>query len=85
MSLVPFQQFALISQLCSNSQGSYFNDYCNWQRIQEFQQFAFESPVKGESILLHSICIEEKAVKNDHKILLDETGGDLVIKHRQQR
>merc|ERR1711974_450975 len=25
-------------------QGSYFNDYCNWQRIQEFRQFAFESP-----------------------------------------
>jgi len=25
-------------------QGSYFNDYCNWQRIEEFRQFAFESP-----------------------------------------
>ena len=56
-----FQQYALFSQLCSNMQGSYFNDYCNWQRIQEFRQFAFESPVKREFI--HSICIGQNVAK----------------------
>lgn len=25
-------------------QGHYFNDYCNWRRIPEFQDFAFNSP-----------------------------------------
>ena len=29
-------------------QGSYFNDYCNWQTIQEFREFAFESQVKED-------------------------------------
>ncbi|GBN56369.1 hypothetical protein AVEN_173548-1 [Araneus ventricosus] len=24
--------------------GHYFDDYCNWQRIEEFKKFAFESP-----------------------------------------
>ena len=24
--------------------GSYFNDYCNWQTIDEFRDFAFNSP-----------------------------------------
>ena len=39
--------FTFFLQLRSDRlQGSYFNDYCNWQRIEEFRQFAFESPVK---------------------------------------
>ena len=24
--------------------GYYFNDYCNWQKIEEFKDFAFNSP-----------------------------------------
>ena len=25
-------------------QGAYFNDYCNWQQIEQFRDFAFNSP-----------------------------------------
>ena len=26
------------------SQGAYFNDYCNWEKIPQFRDFVFNSP-----------------------------------------
>ena len=28
----------------NDAEGAYFDDYCNWQRISQFEKFVFESP-----------------------------------------
>jgi len=27
-----------------DTEGAYFDDYCNWQRVPQFRKFVFESP-----------------------------------------
>ena len=41
MKLYSKYAFALLTL---SDQGAYFNDYCNWQTIQQFKDFAFNSP-----------------------------------------
>jgi len=40
-------------------QGSYFNDYCNWQDIPEFEDFAFNSPAKeiAATLMKSKYCV----------------------------
>ncbi|XP_002738455.1 uncharacterized protein LOC100372635 [Saccoglossus kowalevskii] len=51
--------------------GSYFNDYCNWERFDEFKQFVFESPAAG--IVGKLMNAKEVVFYHDH-VLTKEPG-----------
>jgi ectoine hydroxylase-related dioxygenase (phytanoyl-CoA dioxygenase family) len=58
----------------SNNGGVYFNDYCNWKKIPEFQEYIYNSPaaelagnlMHSEVTLLNSyvlsVCCETQCV-----------------------
>ncbi|KAF8788805.1 hypothetical protein HNY73_006810 [Argiope bruennichi] len=53
--------------------GHYFDDYCNWQRIEEFKKFALESP--AAAIVGTLTKSKEVAFYHEH-VLVKEPGTD---------
>lgn len=55
------------------SDGYYFDDYCNWNRIEEFKKYAFESP----AATIAGILTKSKEVSFYHEhVLVKEPGTD---------
>ncbi|GIY50339.1 uncharacterized protein CDAR_86431 [Caerostris darwini] len=55
------------------SDGHYFDDYCNWNRIEEFKKFAFESPAAA----IAGTLTKSKEVSFYHEhVLVKEPGTD---------
>jgi len=38
--------------------GAYFNDYCNWTRIDEFQDYVYNSPAAGIAGKMQAVVIQ---------------------------
>src|SRR5438874_13742314 len=54
--------------------GRHFGDYCNWNRIREFRDFAFQSPAAGIARQL----MGSKTVRLFHEhVLVKEPGADV--------
>ncbi|XP_068210028.1 uncharacterized protein [Palaemon carinicauda] len=54
-----------------DGEGAYFDDYCNWQRIQEFREYVFESPAAS----LAAQFMRSKEVSFYHEHVLNKEPG----------
>lgn len=54
-------------------QGHYFNDYCNWQKIPQFQEYVFQSPVAK---LVANLMESKYAVFYHEHVLVKEAGTE---------
>ena len=57
--------------------GSYFNDYCNWQTIRQFEDFAFNSPAAE---IAASVMKSKYAVFYHEHVLNKEPGTHKMYK-----
>ncbi len=55
--------------------GSFFGDYCNWQRIDEYRQFLFESP--AGAIAAGLMQSQRARIFHEH-VLVKEPGTDKI-------
>ncbi|XP_077979054.1 putative phytanoyl-CoA dioxygenase [Glandiceps talaboti] len=62
--------------------GSYFNDYCNWQKIEEFEKYAKESP--AAAIVGKLMKTQEVVFYHEHVLTKDPDTSKVTPWHHDQ-